>query len=196
MDHTYLIEMRRDREKSYKPVHVVFSTAFPPPNLLLKPNLDPGKIVEDIPSLFSQESYPFWIKKIYRETEIDLTLLSFLNQTQLYRRTPGDPGTFQTILFPAERGPHRLTVDTQAATEPPRPENPPALSLEIICPGSLETTSYPITRMEHQTISFNMPSNGFLRISAKGLEENRIQIYGISLIPDFKKDILDTYCKK
>jgi hypothetical protein len=127
---------------------------------------------------------------------VDLTLLAFLNRTTVYQHRPCTEPEFRSILYPVEKGYHQLSIDTQTASATPPADTDATLILDTISPDGLNSASYHLDGDEPRIINFRMPSNGFIRVSGSGLEENGVQISAIHLVPDFKREILENYCRK
>lgn len=132
-------------------------------------------VKSNTPELFGNDKSPDWIKKIYRETGVDLILLSDINSLDLYSNNNNSTDNIDTGFFQLGEGAYSLEIDT-----------------EEIVPG---ITAKRKGRIEIQKIDANSVLNTIvydIKGPAKILlkENSRIGFYRIKIIDSSKSNIL------
>lgn len=194
-DFVYRLELIESSKEA--PCFFVFSPVFDssPP---VQPRISDFRwtAAGGIPELFSNAPMPPWVSFFFRQTGIDLSLLTFVNRMELLRNDAGATADARTDWFPLEKGRYTLL-----------------LTLEPIVPGEpagdgcrLKWKSVPATGGESEAardvpplgkenrMAIPMTVNdplAFFRISVERLRENNLLLRSMIIQPDYREWLLN-----
>lgn len=140
----------------------------------------------EIPGLFTGEDYPSWVKEVYRETGIDLALLTHIRKQQLYLNENNSLDDISINSFPLEKGNYRIRL-TGEKLMPDHPVGEDAY-LEYALWGAEGKT---VKKVLFSGESFpEIPivvaeQLVFMQIEIKGLRANNRLVHQVTLEPDF-----------
>lgn len=184
-DYVYRLSIHSpQRRLEQNPYYFVIQPQFA--GKTVKPNspLFPAPVGADIPALFSNQPIPPWVQSFYKETGIDLSLLTYLNTQSL------DMDTHETAspdIFPLEKGVYKLHLET-GPISPQQPTGKEAC-LEILAWGPQggwnKKTILTGSRINTVLLEINQPLC-FVKIHFAGLRENNIDVKRILLLPDYR----------
>jgi hypothetical protein len=143
-----------------------------------------------IPRLFRDKVYPDWVVSFYRETGIDLSLLTFIRTHHLYTNPCQDMEDISVDFFPLEKGYYFIRLEAEKIVEA-YPFGSTAF-LEYETRGSSGGHSVRVN-LEGQ---FPAPipievteALVFTRINIKELRLNNYFIKRVTLVPDFRESL-------
>ena len=190
-DHVYLLEIIESAKGI--PCYFIFTpeyentAAAPSPPLTFS-----WTAAEEIPELFSSVPTPLWVSFFFRRTGLDLSLLTFINRTELFRNDSGSTSDVQSDWFPLENGSYAILL----TLEPLIPDRPPGngarLKWRILSANGKES---------EETWPLQPPENGhhlilkikreeplaFIQITVAGLRANNILLGGMTIQPDYRE---------
>jgi hypothetical protein len=147
-----------------------------------------GPLQGEIPRLFSSEPWPEWVKQFYRQTGIDLALLTHLSTVRLFTNTRNTLKDISIDVFPLERGSYFIRLEGEKIL----PQYPlgESLFLEYTCwsikgpvKKRVKITAGSAPRIP---VEVNEPL-AFVKIGIKGMRQNNYLIKRVSLVPDYRK---------
>ena len=175
------------------PCHFVIEPVYDAPEMSVAiPSIFSSTDPEEIPELFSTVAPPAWSMFYLRHTGIDLSLLTFLNRTELFRNDDGSTADVRTDYFPLEKGCYSLN-----------------LTMEKLVPGGimgsggrLKWTAYSTNgEKTEETRPLQPPKNGlhlilkmkredplaFIQFAVENLRANNILLRGMTIQPDYRE---------
>ncbi len=156
------------------------------------------KVKEDIPPLFSSKNYPSWVRKFYKKTGIDLSLLTFINTHIIYKNPSLSITDIEPSIFPLEKGYYMITITGSKILENlPLTQNIQVKLLFQSNMNTIETKSFLLTEKDTFSpfkILFQTKNQvTFARLHITGLSQNNYIIREVTLQPDYKTHINQYY---
>jgi hypothetical protein len=142
-----------------------------------------------IPELFSNQPYPAWVRNFYRQTGIDLTLLTFINNHELYRNPDNSPDDIRLDFFPVLAGTYNIRLTGSRLF----PESPTGSSARLkyriySADGIIEKTVSLTDPLALLSIQTTEPVS-FIEITISGMRKSNLLIERITMVPDYLKII-------
>lgn len=146
----------------------------------------------DIPRLYSGDTCPGWVKEAYRETGVDLSLLTHVRKQVLFNNDTGSIGDIAIDYFPLEKGHYRIHLTWEKLmAEHPFGEG-----------AYLEYTSWDSTGKIVEQVVLTADSWPeipivvsdplvFMKVEIKGLRAANRLVHRVSLTPDFREYLND-----
>ncbi len=151
---------------------------------------------EGIPELFSAHPLPEWEVGFYAQTGIDLSLLTFMNRTHLFRNDP-DRETVEPVtsgFFPLTRGNYLIKIKGAPilADLPVRSKFKMKLAIAKKSGTEERSIEWPVAGSK-ETATFNLEIGEpfvFAKIDCEGMRENNFLVEDIVLEPDYRACLL------
>lgn len=187
LDAVYEIKIRSNPKDS--PSYIIISPKTD--RVAIDPEIPgiPGLEITDqaIPGLFSDQPYPGWVRKYYRQTGIDLTLLAFINEQELFRNPGNSPDDIHLDYYPVSAGIHTLQLTgSRIISESP-----------VISGASLKYRIYSSQGIIEKRVSLTDPLPvlsiqttepvSFIEITVSGMRNSNLLIERISMVPDYRR---------
>jgi hypothetical protein len=152
--------------------------------------------LEEIPPLFSQDPYPQWICRFYRQTGIDLGLLLFMNQMNLYENPSLSVEDFSSPFFPLEKGVYIIKIDGTKIIDFSPISDQLQLRIELIS-DKIEKRAVKFDWEKQKSFLLKIDSDiSFIRLVLKGCGKSNYLIREISLAPDYKTYINNNFVQR
>jgi len=159
-----------------------------------------GKInLEGIPEIFSSIKYPDWVKQIYRDTSVDLSLYEFINVLDLKKGLKENHSVGESPIFPLEEGDYLLTVLLEPLVGDFSPNGNAEVEYEIYSSGDRRLKSFSLKHTGEMTYPIVINSDmdlAFFRLRVKNLRKNNLLLKHVYIKPDIVKFIQRKYTTK
>ncbi|MCK4836949.1 MAG: glycosyltransferase family 39 protein [Candidatus Aminicenantes bacterium] len=184
-DHVYLIKIQKN------PGHEPYYCVFWPEFLESRNQLTEIKKLaimppdEKIPPLFSRGLYPRWFRDFYQKTDIDLSLLAFINRVELFHNQNESLQDIKIDYFPLQPGFYTLTINGSGILDIPHGNTYGFLEYNLFSSRGNEE-QHTVLNGENTTIKLDIKKTiHFMGIELKGLRQNNFLVRQITIQPDY-----------
>ncbi len=142
---------------------------------------------EDIPELFSKVKAPEWVRSFFRNTGVDISLLSYINNLEVYNNKSDSIDDVATEYFPVGSGCFNINIFTDKIVKGQRAGNDAELKMIFVSGRNKESMTINVSEGKTRMDLDFKHKGGFIRIFSSGTRGANLIIKKITLVPDFKK---------
>ncbi len=152
--------------------------------------------LEKIPEIFSSSKYPDWVKKVYKDTSVDLSLYEFINTFDLTDKLKKDCCVYESPIFPLESGDYLLTFVFEPLVGDFFRNGNGEVEYEIYSSKAKKLKSFKLKHTKEMSYPIKVDSDlSFFRFKVKNLRKNNLLLKSVSVKPDIIKFIRKKYIK-
>jgi len=189
-DFVYSLEFHSTiRDLAEKPYYLVLEPVYaagviPAPSPLKFPQKARG----NVPDLFSKEEYPLWTKLFYKETGIDLALLTLLTTHTLYENPGQDVQDISLDYYPLEKGYYSIRLEGEKLIANQPYGMTAFLEYTYYSDVAGNRVQIPLKGRIPFIERIDIPdSMAFIKIIIRGQAQNNMVIKNISITPNYKR---------
>jgi len=142
----------------------------------------------EIPSFPGRGKYPEWVKKVYRQTGVDLALYRLTQSVYFDFSPPRDRNSVHEVFLPLQPGDYLISADTRRYSESIPVGYDYWIEFDLI--SGAGKSSGRISGKEEEIYPFSVPDTGettFVRFRFRDLHQSNRVLKGVRVTPIIKK---------